>query len=378
MEMARVGRSLSDLAREINRRAEIKRDFIAPASKFGIAMYQGAPIIEVVEKGGSYLQFGINDLAHAHIAEYAGIPLGYYKRMVKDDPALLAQNANRWLRDKGDDRRLIRTLDGVGRAVLSDRYRPLDNEDLADAVLPVIMDMGLMVISCEITDRRMYIKAVDKSITRDVPRGHAMGDGGHQFFDTLSPALSISNSEVGDGSLLIESGVLTSACTNLAWIGTNMRKYHVGQRAAVSEEVYAMLTDPTKKATDQAIWMQVRDIARGAFAVSTFEAMIAKLGAATKDRIDPMGTVETVERVGKRFSFTEGERRGVLARLIEGADLSRYGLHAAVTRFSQDVTVSYDRATELERIGGNIIEMEPAEWKPLAAASDFRGDLVTV
>ena len=50
-----------------------------------------------------------------------------------DAPMLLADNANRWLKDKGEDRRLIRTLDGKARALLSDKYRPLENEDLAEA-----------------------------------------------------------------------------------------------------------------------------------------------------------------------------------------------------------------------------------------------------
>lgn len=95
-----------------------------------------------------------------------------------------------------------------------------------------------------------------------------MGDGSHVFFDTVSPAIVISNSEVGGGALSIETGVYTEVCTNLAMIGTNLRKYHTGARAAVSDEVYALLTDDTKRATDTAVWKQVRDLVKSAFAAN--------------------------------------------------------------------------------------------------------------
>lgn len=55
------------------------------------------------------------------------------------------------------------------------------------------------------------------------------------------------------------------------------------------------------------------------------------------------------------------EQDGVLKYLIEGGDLSLYGLSNAVTRFSQDVE-SYDRATALEGIGWDIATMEPRKW----------------
>ena len=48
-------------------------------------------------------------------------------------------------------------------------------------------------------------------------------------------------------------------------------------------------------------------------------------------------------------------------RLIEGNDLTLYGLSNAVTRHSQDVE-DYDRATALEGIGYNILSMPARQW----------------
>ena len=58
----------------------------------------------------------------------------------------------------------------------------------------------------------------------------------------------------------------------------------------------------------------------------------------------------------------------MLRYLIEGGDLSQFGLHNAVTRMSQDVE-DYDRASDLERVGGKIIELSATEWKTIAEAA---------
>ena len=73
------------------------------------------------------------------------------------------------------------------------------------------------------------------------------------------------------------------------------------------------------------------------------------------------GIPGVVSLASKDFNITEEESTGVLQRLIEGKDLTLYGLSNAVTRFSQDVD-SYDRATALEGIGYNILSMPRQQW----------------
>jgi hypothetical protein len=363
--MAKAGRTLTELAAEIERRADAKRDLIAPVSKLSMEVVNDTAVLAV--HNGTAQTFPVNGIAAGQIAEFTGVPKAYYDRMANEAPELLAHSVNRWFSDRAMERRNVRLLDGTNRAFLSDKYRTLENEDLADAALPVLLEMGLLILSCEITDRRLYIKAVSKDIERDVPTGKRMGDGGHTIFDTVAPGIVISNSEVGAGRLLVETAIHTRACTNLALFGASFKKAHLGGRADMSDEVYELLSDDTRKATDAAVWKQVRDVVRGAFDAARFEAQCRKLGDATKARIEPDQAVQVVERVGRRFMLNEGERKGVLARLIEGADLSLYGLHSAITRHSADV-VEYDRATELERLGGEIIDMPVNDARALIAA----------
>ena len=374
----KAGLSLTELAKEIERRANAKTDFIAPVSKLKIAVRDGAPqaVLNTVnpqimrkQDGVRERVFGINKVAHEQLADYAGIPMAYYRRMLENDPELLAHNVNRWLSDRADERRMVRTLDGQVRAVLSDKYRPLENEDLAEAILPVLMERDLLIMSCQVTESRLYIKAVDRKIEKDVPTGRKMGDGSSVFFDTLSPAITISNSEVGRGSLLIETGVFTKACTNLAIFETKLRKFHTGARAGLSDQVYALLTDKTRRLTDAALWSQTRDLVAAAFDEAQFAALTDRIGKATEDRIGKKAdVVEVIERVGRKLGLVEGERKGVLQTLIESGDMTRYGVHAAITRYSQEVE-DYDRATELERMGARVIDLSRSEWKQLAEAA---------
>lgn len=76
--------------------------------------------------------------------------------------------------------------------------------------------------------------------------------------------------------------------------------------------------------------------------------------------------VQVIERFGKKLGISEGEQKGVLQHLIQGGDLSKYGVHSAITRYAQDVD-DYDRATDLEKAGARVIELPRNEWISLAA-----------
>jgi hypothetical protein len=211
----KTGSTVPQLAAEILRQAQSKRDYLAPTTALRYAP-PGRPFDQSAAKGDALIlegigQYAITDHAHRQIAEHLGIPPKYYDRMRHEQSELLAVNINTWLAAK-PEKRLVRTLDGQVRAFLSDKYRPLDHIDLAEAVLPVLQRLDVEIVSCAITDTRLYLKAVDRRIATDIPTGKRLGEG-HVWFDTLSPAIVISNSEVGVGALSIEAGVWTKVCT---------------------------------------------------------------------------------------------------------------------------------------------------------------------
>lgn len=360
--MAKIGRTISELAIEIERQQNTKRDFVADTRN--VTMDKDLALLF----GDQTLK--VNELAHDQIGSHTKIPAPYYDKMKAEAPDLLATNVNRWFQ-KYPAPRMIRTLDNRARAFLSDRYRPLDNFDLLEAALPRLMDLGVVFLSQEVTDTRLYIKVVDQRIKKDLPVGWKLDNRGHKGFDTLSPALILSNSEVGAGALSVQTSVYTGGCTNLVAIRErSARKYHVGGKHELGDEVYAMLSDSTKRLSDAALWATIRDVVAAAFDRAKFDAVCEKLEAATHDRIegDP---AKAVELTAKRFGMNDGERGSVLRHLIDGGDLSKYGLHSAITRAAQDIE-SYDRASHFEQIGGTVIELPKNEWKEIIKAAELK------
>ena len=355
----KTGKSLTELAAEVERQAKSKRDFVVNSTAVTLAD-DGKSL------GFGANEMGVTDICHAQIGTQLGIPKAYYDRMRAEQPMLLASNVNTWLRQT-PTRRMVRTLDGNARAWLSDRYRPLDNYDVLSAILPVVQACQLQIQSCEITERSMYLKAVDVQRVKVVRREGAYDGGRHAQVETFQPGVVIGNSEIGLSSFYLSPGIHKVECTNLAvFKNDGIAKYHIGGRANGEGDISEYLSDETRRAEDLTFWLKVRDMLKACLAGELFDKLVAQIEAAGQDRIESK-VEDVMEVTAGRFGLNEGEREGVLEALARGADFTRLGLANAVTRFSQTVA-DYDRATELERVGGQVIELPRNEWQRLAKA----------
>jgi hypothetical protein len=372
----RIGRDVNDLAAEIVRQAESKKDYLVNTADLEVGAGDsdgGELMLAFRDPSVDFKPVVVGATAHQHFSEQLNIPMAYYRRMQAEAPDLLATSVNRWMGLK-PRKATLRTLDGKARALMSDKFRTdLDNIQLAEAALPAIQAANMEIVSCELTETRLYIKAVDKSIQRHIPSNFRMGDGSHHMFRVPSgdicPAIQIQNSEIGYASLSITGGWLDGGCTNLAWFfrERGLKKIHVGARLDVGDELYRMLSDDTKNATDIAIWKQFRDAVKAAISEEGFDDLVGTLTKTAQNQIegDP---VKCVEITAKKFGLTDNQRGSVLQHLIRGGDLSQFGLANAVTSAANE-TEDYDNATALEGLGGKIIELKPTEWVELAKAA---------
>lgn len=365
----KTGKTLNELAAEITRQNESKKDFVVGTTSLVPQLVDNALQLKVGTNGDYKGDFGVTDITHGQIAEHLKIPKLYYDRMKSENPELLVNNIDSWFK-KNPATRLVRTLDGNARAFLSDKFQPFDNYDFANAALPIIKERKLELVSCEVTEKRLYIKAIDTKEFK-VPVGFKMGEG-HQIFDVCCPAFIMSNSEVGFGRLSFETGVYTRRCTNLAWFGdASFKRTHVGARHKLLEEVSdleTILSDAAKQKTNEALWLQVRDVVGAAFDEKVIKTRADKLAAAAGITFKASEATKVIEVVREKFSLTEVEGNSILDHLMAGGDLSQHGLHAAITRTGQDAT-DYDRATELEYLGGKVIELHRSEFEQLAQAA---------
>jgi hypothetical protein len=225
------GRTLASLARELERQAQAKKDYLVDTRLVRMETAGGTSRLTIPVNGkGESLPIG--DLAARQIADRLKIPFAYYDRMKDALPDLLDQNVNAWFQ-QNPETRMVRTLDGQARAFLSNRYRRIDNYELAGAVLPTLAETrGVNVVSCEVTERRLYIKVINKRMELEVRPG-----------DIVQSGIVISNSEVGLGALKVESLCFRLICSNgLIAPDYSQRKYHIGRIAASDEEEATVLT----------------------------------------------------------------------------------------------------------------------------------------
>ena len=320
------GISLVEMAQEIQRQNDLKADYMLDTRSLRLEPFGGGLYLNAYDKSGDYAvePLEVNAIAHRQIGTHLKIPAAV---------------------------RMVRTIDGTARAFLSNRYRRIDNLDIAGIVLPVLQEMeGMHFESCQLTDSRMYIKVVNTRLEAEVVPG-----------DIVQSGIIISNSEVGLGSVSIQPLVYRLVCSNGMVINdAQTRRNHVGRVNEASEN-YQLYSEKTLEADDKAFAMKIQDTVRAVVDEVRFTRVVNMMREAKNARMNTVDVPGIVKLVSKDFHITDDESSGVLQRLIEGNDLTLYGLSNAVTRHSQDVQ-DYDRATALEGIGYNILSMPARQW----------------
>ncbi len=336
-------KSIENLYGELMRQREVRKDLIADTRSLSVSTEHGISTLSIFTDKDIY-NFKVTDIAQRQIADRLGIPFKYYERMMNEYPKLLDENINSWLKFRAE-KRMLRTLDGKLRAFLSNRYRRLDNLELVDHILPVIMQMkNCTIASCDITETHLYLKVINKSMKTEITEG-----------DIVQAGFVVSNSEIGLGALKVEPLVYRLICKN-GMINRDYahKKYHTGRNVEDKDDAYELYSDETLKADDKAYFMKVQDIVSAAVDETKFMLTVDKMRQAKNIKTGD-NPIETVEVLGDKYLLNKNERASILRHFIMNRDFSQFGLINAVTRTSQDVE-DYNRATELERIGGTILE----------------------
>ena len=342
------GLSLQEMAAEITRQSQQKADYLVDTRLLQMEPFGNNVYLQL--EGNEIEPLEINQIAHRQLGAHLKIPVDYYDRMLSQYPDLLAQNVNAWLQ-REPSTRMVRTLSGTARAFLSNRYRRIDNIEIAKIVLPIIGQMnGAHFESCQITDSRMYLKVVNTRLEAEVVPG-----------DIVQAGIIISNSEVGQGSVSIQPLVYRLVCSNGMVVNdAKARKYHTG-RINTLEENFQLYSEETLAAEDHAFVKKIEDTVKAAVDEARFAQVIDLMRNATEAKMNTADVPKLVKLASKDFGIKDEESTGILQHLIEGKDLTLYGLSNAVTRHSQDVE-NYDRATQLESIGYKILSMPAPQW----------------
>jgi len=276
-------------------------------------------------------------------------------------------------------RMLFRQLDGYLRAVLSDSYRCLDNFDLVFTALEVAQSVDADVLQCTMSDDKMRIKLIARSMWQTLNAGggrangmfkagdlgnpewrEANGIGELGLEDTINdtggnivfPTCTISNSETGAGSTQVEFGTCDGACFNMLTFDKKVRSVHLGSKLELG-----IFCEETIAADSKAIMCKMTDAIKACFNPAVFQKHIMLRVGAQKDIIE--APTMAVDNVVKALDINEDDRDRLLSYFVRDYAMTRDGLSQAVSRMAQDEFDNVDKSADFEAMAGKLIE-QPA------------------
>ena len=130
----------------------------------------------------------------------------------------------------------------------------------------------------------------------------------------------------------------------------------MGRQVNTSDDsAYELYSEETLAQDDKPFFLKVQDIVRCAVDEARFLLTVNKMRESTQIPINH-APVKSLELLADKFQLTENERGDILRQLFMQGDNSRYGLVNAITAASK-IARTYERATDLERIGGEILSL---------------------
>lgn len=371
MELTTRNAGLADLAAMLTEQQTRKVDNIVPAGKMrftdGRLVVDGAEVL-LTEHGVSTTDgiYQPTQIFDEGVANKLGIPMPYMRRLRNEHTALLDANVNGWLEQ--DQRsfmvRAFRGEDGTGvaRALLSDKYKIVDNLDVLTAALEGIRDAGLQVEidGCDLTERRMQVRLVAPQITAyattllDRYRSPFTGQSGKDN-PVVFAGLAISNSETGGGAFQIVPRMKVQVCSNgLTVTKDAMRAVHLGGKL---DEGVIRWSDSTHQKNVELITAKTVDAVRTFLDADYMQRVIADMEAQAGKQLDK--PLEAVQAVAKKMAYTEEVTQGILDHFIKGGDTTAGGVMHAVTSYSQVLT-DPDAAQALEESAFRALELAAA------------------
>lgn len=324
---------LNELHRQIERNDQHKWDLTVPRDRLALA---NGRLILPEEYIGEYPEsLTLSPWATAQVCQRLSIPTPYFLRCPL--PLRDAQfNHWAWSQDQepdedstkpGSPRPWLLRCQGEGvRAVLSDRYAPLDNADLLGTLVP-LLEGRFEVRGIALSSESLHLRLVDPRLAREV-----LPD------DRLLAGVHVANSEVGRRSVTVDALVWRLVCLNglvmLVKGRSLLRQRHISwDRPRFADALRVAVSD----------------------AAMAGAGLIDRLQAATRE---PVPDVEGVVRaIARQASLTQAVQEKVLSALRATPPPQQervYGLVQALTFTAQSLPP--DDRYDLEVTAGRLLD----------------------
>ena len=365
--------SLTQLMQKVQDQAARKADFLTPTNDLQKITdpETNRPALVIEAKGGEPTRhLDINSVAFQQLASHCDIETRTARRLQDHYPAEFDTLINAHFQ-KEPKRKMLRTFldtdetNGTARALLSDRFKTYDNNDMLQTVLPPIMenDSQLQVVQANISDSKLYMRF--KSLVHT--------GAGANVKDIMANGVGFSNSETGQGSVTAYQLFWTLACLNGMQTENKTRSSHI--TSARDSDDWGLLSGEAQEADNRALNLKLRDLVSAYSSREMFDQVLDKMKAAAADVIEGEYSVaDTVNNLGTVMRLTKKETSNVLDGLMStigqagyenDRPLSRATLINAVTNVAN--TSDIDHADDWQRRGGQLLNMNARDWNRIAA-----------
>ena len=325
---------LTELKLQIAKDDAGKWDLIIPKDR--LALTQGLVTLpeEYLDEHPECLS--LSSWATTQVCQRLGIPAPYFLRC--PNPLRDAQ-FNHWAWQDGDDSDeedggksgaprpwLLRCKEQTVRAVLSDRYRPLDNSDLVATLVPILEDR-FEVRGITLTPESFHLRLVDPRLAREVLPN-----------DRLMVGVHVANSEIGRRSVTVDALVWRLVCLNgmvrLVRGKSLLRQRHVSWDRP-------RFADTLSRAVCEAM--------------TAGAGLIDRLQAATREPVpDIEGVIRAIaQQAALSQSFQDRVKQALLSTPPPQQD-RLYGLVQALTYTAQ--SLAPDDRYDLEVLAGRLLD----------------------
>lgn len=353
-------KNITEVVEALQSQALQKQDFVVPASclsyKNGKLVISGMPDndplnkllestgINTIENDTKIAQFDPMGVFNSQIADSLNIPWQYYQRMTQEgNLPILDHSVNHWLAGKSQSY-LVRTFinpetnEGKVRALLSSKYKAIDNWDVLVATLSAINNCGTDVQfeGGDITDSKFIARFVSPSIDIQAPellsRYRTPNKPDNWGESGIMTGFTITNSEVGNGAFTVSPRIVIRACSNGMIIKSDqIRRTHIGSR--LEDFSFVNWSDKTVELNKELILAQVSDTIKTFLSKEWLGKVVADMRESAG--IEVIKPTRTIEAVAKDLQFSKDEAEGILEAFLRSNDSTVFGIAQAITFYAQ-------------------------------------------
>jgi len=333
------GQEIKQMLKQINNDVKFKKDYIITLNALQINESNTTyPNLQITDSAD---QYNLNDHSLNNLCNKLEIGTRYISKCLPVSQSLVTHNLNFWINNTKSRELMLRTVEGHDinrvRAIMTNRYKRIDNDVVANATLNKLMDMGAELKYSHYDGDNLNITAVLPKLEGEVVEG-----------DFVQGGITITNSEIGQGSLVVKPFIYRLVCTNGMVAPEYLNQFYAKH---VGKMIIDIDNDDQWKTIVSKMEQQLELVANP----ELFEENLNKLKQATEQKINS----HQIEVLAKNHGLSDVERAGVFERLNhyvgETFVTSKYDLANAVTNLANDEEKSDDRARFLQELGGLVI-----------------------